>query len=102
MGATAGQVVVFANLLALDGRREELLDKFRPVIAANRTEQGCIAFDVHEALENPDLLLVHEIWETQADFDRHLGQAHVHAFLEDMVGSGFGEQQPLYPSRRVV
>lgn len=102
MGVSANQVVVFANLRALDGRIDELLEHFAPVVARNRTEIGCLVFDVHVAHEDPDLLMMHEIWETPADFERHLAQEHVALFLERMTTEGFGEQQPLHPGRRVL
>ncbi len=101
MGWTSTQVVVFANLLAPEGRIDELMEKFAPIVAQNRTEQGCITFDVHQSLDDPNLLLVHEIWERMEDLERHLHQPHVVAFVAAMSDEGFADQKPLFPSKRV-
>jgi quinol monooxygenase YgiN len=102
MGYSTKQVVVFGNLRAVDGRVDELLANFAPVVGRNRTEIGNIIFDVHQSSEDPDLVMCHEVWESQEDFDRHYAQEHVRIFLKHMIDEGYGEQAPLYPAKRVI
>jgi quinol monooxygenase YgiN len=44
------------------------------------TEPGCRRFDVVEPREDPDALLLYEIYEDEAAFDAHLATAHYARF----------------------
>lgn len=54
---------------------------FRRLVDANATaslknERGCRRFDVLEALDQPDQVLLYEIYDNEAAFDDHCKTAH--------------------------
>lgn len=59
--------------------------KFRPMVDANarasvRDEPGCRRFDVVEPTGEADRVLLYEIYDDQASFDRHCRTEHFTAF----------------------
>ncbi len=59
--------------------------EFRPMVDANahasvRDEPGCRRFDVVEPAGEPDRVLLYEIYDDEASFDRHCRTAHFAAF----------------------
>ncbi|WP_191059513.1 putative quinol monooxygenase [Geminicoccus harenae] len=71
------------------------VDEFRALVTANARasvtdEPGCRRFDVVTSPEDPTELLLYEIYDDQAAFDRHLETPHFLTFKErsaDLVES---------------
>jgi quinol monooxygenase YgiN len=63
-------------------------DRFMPLIVANaeaslRLEPGCRQFDVTRSREDPNLVLLYEVYDDDAAFDVHRNMDHVKAFFEE-------------------
>ena len=43
-------------------------------------EQGYVNYDLHQSLEDPDLFLFYENWESGSDLDAHLAAPHLGEF----------------------
>ncbi len=71
------EVVVVAILKVKEGRREEAITGFTPVIEATHREPGCISYALHQDNTDPDTLLVIERWKSQDDLNAHFGQPHM-------------------------
>ena len=56
------------------------------VIRATRTESGCIAYDAHYSVGDPDKVVFVERWKSRADFDQHMGAVHTQEFLAIVSG----------------
>jgi quinol monooxygenase YgiN len=54
----------------------------KPHIAATRKEAGCIYYDVHVALSDPNCFVTVERWESQEALDAHLQTDGVKAWRE--------------------
>jgi (4S)-4-hydroxy-5-phosphonooxypentane-2,3-dione isomerase len=71
---------VIALFVTLDVRpdlREQLLAGIRAQGAASlEREPGCLQFDVCVDQENPNRVLLYEVYEDQAAFDAHGGTPH--------------------------
>lgn len=73
--------VVWVDFRLKSGARE----RFRKLVNANatasvRSENGCRRFDVTEARDEPDRVLLYEIYESQAAFEDHCRTAHFDEF----------------------
>jgi quinol monooxygenase YgiN len=57
--------------------RQELLELLSPT----RAEDGCINFDLHEAVGDAGLFLVHENWTSEEVLSRHFETPYIQAWL---------------------
>jgi quinol monooxygenase YgiN len=55
-------LVVVATLKAKAGKGPELRKVFEELERYSRTEEGCIKYDLHQSIDDPDTLLFYEIW----------------------------------------
>jgi (4S)-4-hydroxy-5-phosphonooxypentane-2,3-dione isomerase len=73
--------VILVDFLLKTGSR----GKFRRAIDANArssctTERGCRRFDVVEPMEEPDRIILYEIYDDRAAFEEHLKTPHLARF----------------------
>ena len=73
--------VVWVDFRLKPGARE----RFRKLVDANatasvRSETGCRRFDVTEARDEPDRVLLYEIYDSEAAFEDHCRTAHFDEF----------------------
>jgi len=75
-------IYVVATLTVRPGALEAL----RPAAAACREatlqEQGCLAYDLHLSLSDPEKLVFVEKWETREALSAHSRQPHLAAWRE--------------------
>jgi autoinducer 2-degrading protein len=73
--------VILVDFLLKTGSRAE----FRRAIEANarsscETERGCCRFDVVEPRDEPDRIILYEIYDDRAAFEEHLKTPHLARF----------------------
>ena len=66
--------------------KPECLDKFNELIAINAKasvaeEPGCRQFDVLQNNDDPNHVVLYEVYDSLAAFQDHMGRAHTQAFL---------------------
>ena len=71
-------VVVFR---AAAGRVDDLRTALLDLTVATRAEEGCVLYDLHEDVNDPDVLAFYEIWATPAAHAAHDEAPHVKAFV---------------------
>lgn len=75
-------IFVIATLKMKPGAAEALAPAIAAIIAATRTEKGCIAYDLHRSLSDPQTHVFVEKWESRADLTAHSKQPHLAAWRE--------------------
>ena len=80
-GRTSEAVRVLAFLKAKPGKRKDLEDLLKIVIAQTRKEPGNIAYVMHRSTNNPDELMFDEIWVDVKSLEDHLKAPHMQAAL---------------------
>jgi quinol monooxygenase YgiN len=79
----SGAYVVIVEFVLGAGTRPA----FRPLMDANASasarEPGCRRFDVIEPADDPDRIVLYEIYDDRAAFEAHLATAHFKAFDRD-------------------
>jgi len=75
-------IYVVATLTTRPGSAPKLLDAARVCIDATRAEKGCIAYDLHASITQPETLVFVEKWETREDLTAHSKQPHLLAWRE--------------------
>ena len=62
--------------------REGYIAGAKKAIAETRKEKGCIYYDCHSSINQPNRFVFVERWETQADLDAHGQAPHLKAWRE--------------------
>lgn len=75
-------ILVIATLKLKPGAAVALEIPIADVIATTRAEVGCIAYDLHRSLSDPDLFVFVEKWRSRADLTAHSKQAHLARWRE--------------------
>lgn len=63
------------------------------VVAATRSETGCIKYAYASEPGDPGLIHVSEVWESQAALDAHFASAHMKQWQEERTGLGLSDRQ---------
>jgi quinol monooxygenase YgiN len=71
-------VVVFR---AAPGKIDDLRSALLDLTVATRAEDGCLLYDLHEDVDDPDVLAFYEIWATPAAHAAHDATPHVQGFV---------------------
>ena len=72
-----GRCTLIGIVVAKDDRRAELQRILASQVAPTRAEPGCINYDFHVAVDNPNVFMFYENWHSRADLDTHLKSPHL-------------------------
>ncbi len=72
-------LVIIAKITAAEGQSEAAKAALLEVVEPTRKEVGCIQYDFHQDLNNPDLFYAYEQWETIAHLQAHGKSEHISA-----------------------
>ena len=64
-------VIFVARVTAKDGCIDKLLEVLQSLVAPSRAEEGCITYDLHQDVENENLFMFYEVWESESHFEAH-------------------------------
>jgi quinol monooxygenase YgiN len=70
-------IIVIATLIAQPGSGETILPAARICIEKTRAEDGCLAYDLHRSVTEPDRLVFIERWGTREALTAHSKQPHL-------------------------
>lgn len=73
-------VYVIATLTIKPETRAELIDAAKEAIAATRTEEGCVAYDLYESVTDASKVVFVEEWVSQECLAPHSKSDHMKAF----------------------
>lgn len=63
--------------------KSELIKVLKPT----RKEQGCLRYDLHQDLNNPNILMFYEIWETVDAWIAHDKTEHIVNLIKAIEGT---------------
>jgi quinol monooxygenase YgiN len=70
-------IYVIAALRARTDKLAELLNAARTVIAATRKEDGCVFYDLHQSITDPDQVVFVERWTSREALAKHFEAPHM-------------------------
>lgn len=73
-------IYVVATFSIRPGTLEPFVEAAYATIAATRLEPGCLLYDLHASVTDPERVVFVEQWESRAALDAHLSSDHVAAF----------------------
>ena len=63
-------------LRAKEGQHLLLEAELRALISPSRREEGCWQYDLHHAIDQPGMFLLHEVWESREHHTEHTKTSH--------------------------
>ncbi len=81
------QLTIVASILAKEEKRELVKSELLKLIPPTRAEKGCINYDLHQDIENPNLFLFYENWESRALWQVHMDNDHIAAYSKATDGA---------------
>src|SRR5271155_5650873 len=78
------EVRVIARSVARSGKKNELRELLRAMLAPTRVEWGCKLYELYES-DSPGRFYFCEVWESQAALDQHAASAQ-YKHLQQRVG----------------
>ncbi|WP_331736817.1 putative quinol monooxygenase [Streptomyces sp. NBC_00211] len=64
-------------ITALAGRGQEQVDAFERLAPLVRAEQGCLQYDLHRVVDDPDRFVLVELWASRDALAAHDVTAHM-------------------------
>lgn len=84
LGDDVTSFVLVVEMKAAPGKAEEFVQTFQEALTETRKEEGNIAYDLSQDVENPEAFLLYEEWRSVADLDSHLKQPYLTKLLTTM------------------
>ena len=75
-----GKITVVARFRAKPGMEDDLKKLFLALIVPSRSDDGCINYDLHQAIDDPTIFLFYENWNSKEHLDKHSATSHVQDF----------------------
>lgn len=76
------RVCVVARFKAKEGQGPKLREMLLNLVQPSRSDEGCIKYDVHQAIEDPTLFYFYEIWQSRELLDKHGASKTLSSFRE--------------------
>lgn len=75
-------IILIATLRIKPGSLPAVIEAARPCLVATRLEAGCISYDLHVDVTDPEALVFVERWETREALAAHFEMPHLKAWRE--------------------
>jgi quinol monooxygenase YgiN len=76
------QLTNLAFVRARPGQTQVLGSTLSALVAPTRAEPQCLAYDLHQSLDDADVWFVHGNWRSAEGLDAHMWAPHLQAFLK--------------------
>lgn len=74
---------VIAKITAKSEASIRIKKSLQALLAPTRKEDGCITYILHEAIDDSNLFMVYEVWQSEAAFDKHMNSIHIQEWAEN-------------------
>lgn len=80
------KIAVVAKLIAAEGKRDDLVNALKPLLDAVQEEPGTLAYGLHTANDDANVVLFYELYEDDAALGAHSGSAAMKAVGPTLAG----------------
>jgi quinol monooxygenase YgiN len=84
-------LTVFATMRAAPGKRAEVREALAALVSPTTAEDGCVTYDLHQGIDDPDTFHFYENWESAEALEAHSRAPHIAAFgarASDLLAEG--------------
>ncbi|MGD9535100.1 MAG: putative quinol monooxygenase [Candidatus Nitrosocosmicus sp.] len=88
MSNQSNQVRVIVLIHAKEGKKQELLELFVPLVNPPRKRDGNVTYTFNMSIEDPNELLFDEVWESKEAYDKHYNNQEsvdLRAKVQDLI-----------------
>ncbi|ASP32540.1 putative quinol monooxygenase [Labrenzia sp. VG12] len=75
-------IFVIATLQTTEENRQQLISASQICIEATRREDGCLSYDLHQSVSDPNTLVFVERWQDRQALEAHFATPHLSAWRE--------------------
>ena len=86
------KIHVFADLIFKENHLEEIKPLLMKMVADTKKEDGCVSYELVEDFKNKGIFFTIEVWESQADLDKHLNSEGIKKMME--TAKPFSSSEP--------
>jgi quinol monooxygenase YgiN len=65
------------------GKTDEAIEYLKLVVEINQQEPGCNRCAMHRDVDDPDVIVIVERWDSRDAYELHLEQRHIHDLAEN-------------------
>jgi len=65
------------------GKEDALKQILFELVKGSRTEEACLQYDLHQAADEPNVFIFHEIWRSADELEAHGQTPHIAKFVAD-------------------
>lgn len=65
---------------------EDAINILKEVVNETRKEEGCMSYDLHQDVQNPQKYTILEVWQSQDAINSHNNSEHFKKFVKDIEG----------------
>ena len=80
-------LTVIAHIRTKSDQIDLVRTELEKLLAPTRAEDGCIRYEFHQDNEDPTRFLFYEEWASRAQWQVHMNNAHLKAYLEATDGA---------------
>ena len=77
------KIVCIAEFIAKEDKINELKAALNSLLKPTKNEEGCVSYELHQALDNPYKFTMIEKYKDQAAFDFHINQPYLLQFKKN-------------------
>ena len=74
-------LTVVATIVAKKKYVKEVGINLINLLLPTHSEDGCIDYDLHQSIDNPEIYIFYENWKSEAHLDLHLKSKHITACM---------------------
>lgn len=75
------KIVLVARLKVRNDKVEEAKQAALSLVEVSRVEQGCVNYDVHQAIDDETVFVWHETWANKTALDEHFAMPYFTDFF---------------------
>lgn len=83
---------IFVKFKIKEGCVDQYLASMKEMVQKSQAEEGCIAYNLNAVKDQPDVVALMEVWESEEALERHKNTEHfktllpgTHDFVESVV-----------------
>ena len=81
------QLPIIVKFKVKENRIEFVKSELLKILTPTRMEEGCVQYDLHQDIDNPNIFMFYEIWETEALWKIHDSKLHIIEFKRAIEGA---------------
>jgi len=86
------KIVLVARLKVKNDKVEETKQAALAIVEDSRDEEGCINYDIHQAIDDETVFVWHETWANKTALDEHFEKDYFKGFFAKV--QEFAAEQP--------